>query len=162
LIFQNNIYTVRLFPFFKNKSFFSPEENEKIVKAIQDAEMQTSGEIRIFVEGRCKYVDPLDRAEEIFIKLEMQKTEYRNGVLFYIALKDKQLAIYADSGIHAATGPAHWKNVVQQILSVFSQESIVAGITTAIGKIGEALKEHFPYDKLVDKNELPDEIIFGN
>jgi len=52
--------------------------------------------------------------------------------------------------------------VVKEILSVFSKDSVVAGITTSIYKIGQALKEHFPYDKDVDKNELPDEIIFGN
>lgn len=147
--------------FSRKKPFFSNEENEQIVHAIKEAEKQTSGEIRVFVEGRCKYVDALDRAIEIFTKLHMEKTEMRNGVLFYIAIKDKQLAIFADKGIHEATGDKHWKNVVKEILSVFSKDSVVAGITTSIGKIGEALKTHFPYDKDVDKNELPDEIVFG-
>ncbi len=151
-----------MWPFHKKKPFFSQEENDKIVQSIKNAETQTSGEIRLFVEHRCKYVDPLDRAAQIFANLQMEKTELRNGVLFYIAIKDKQLAIFADSGIHAATGDKHWKEVVQQILSVFSRESIVTGITTTITKIGDALKTHFPYDKDVDKNELPDEIIFGN
>jgi uncharacterized membrane protein len=151
-----------MWPFRSKKPFFSKEENEKIVQSIQDAERQTSGELRVFVEGRCKYVDPLDRAAEIFAKLQMEKTELRNGVLFYVAIKDKQLAIFADSGIHDATGNKYWKETVQQILSVFSKESVVEGVTATIGKIGEALRTHFPYDKDVDKNELPDEIIFGN
>jgi uncharacterized membrane protein len=149
--------------FSRKKPFFSPEENETIVHSIQDAERQTSGEIRVFVEGKCKYVDALDRAKEIFTKLQMEKTELRNGVLFYIAIKDKQLAILADKGIHEATGgDKYWKATVKDILSVFSKESVVAGITTSINKIGEALKNHFPYDKDVDKNELPDEIVFGS
>ena len=147
--------------FSRKKPFFSPEENEKIVHSIQEAEKQTSGEIRFFAEGRCKYVDALDRAKEIFVNLQMEKTELRNGVLFYVAIKDKQLAIFADKGIHDAAGSAYWKNTVKDILSVFSKDSVVAGITTTIYKIGEALKTHFPYDKDVDKNELPDEIIFG-
>jgi uncharacterized membrane protein len=147
--------------FSRKKPFFSPEENEKIVHSIQEAEKQTSGEIRFFAEGRCKYVDALDRAKEIFVNLQMEKTELRNGVLFYVAIKDKQLAIFADKGIHEAAGSAYWKNTVKDILSVFSKDSVVAGITTTIYKIGEALKTHFPYDKDVDKNELPDEIIFG-
>lgn len=151
-----------MWPFRSKKPFFSKEENEKIVQSIQDAERRTSGELRVFVEGRCKYVDPLDRAAEIFAKLQMEKTELRNGVLFYLAIKDKQLAIFADSGIHDATGNKYWKETVQQILSVFSKESVVEGVTATIGKIGEALRTHFPYDKDVDKNELPDEIIFGN
>lgn len=148
--------------FSRKKPFFSEEENEKIVQSIKDAEKQTSGEIRIFVEAHCKYVDAMDRAVEIFTNLKMEKTDLRNAVLFYIAIKDKQLAIFADKGIHEATGAEHWKNVVNDILSVFSKDSLVAGITTSIYKIGQSLKEHFPYDKDVDKNELPDEIIFGN
>jgi len=148
--------------FSRKKPFFTEEENEKIIHSIKEAEMQTSGEVRIFVESRCKYVDALDRAAEIFRNLQMEKTELRNGVLFYIAIKDKQLAIFADKGIHEATGgDKYWKDAVKDILSVFSKDDVVGGITTSIYKIGEALKTHFPYDKEVDKNELPDEIVFG-
>lgn len=151
-----------MWPFRNKKSFFTHEENEQIVQAIKEAERQTSGELRIFVESRCKYVDPLDRAAELFSKLQMEKTALRNGVLFYVAVKDKQLAIFADSGIHAATGDQYWKDSVQHILSVFSKESVSAGITASVAKIGDALKTNFPYDEAVDKNELPDEIIFGH
>ena len=148
--------------FSKRKHFFSPKENDLIVQCIREAEMQTSGEIRLFVESRCKYVDPLDRAQEIFQNLKMAETEFRNGVLFYVATEDKQLALFADKGIHEATGNEYWKNVVREILDDFSKKNIVAGITTTIISIGTALKNHFPYDKMIDKNELPDEIIFGS
>jgi uncharacterized membrane protein len=147
--------------FSRKKPFFTEEENEKIIHSIQEAEQQTSGEIRIFAESRCKYVDALDRATELFANLQMEKTELRNAVLFYIAIKDKQLAIFADKGIHEASGPGYWKDAVKEILSVFGKDDIVGGITTSIYKIGEALKTHFPYDKEVDKNQLPDEIVFG-
>lgn len=147
--------------FSKRKPFFSPEENERIVESIREAERQTSGEVRLFVESRCTYVDALDRAKEIFENLKMEETEFRNGVLFYVAIEDKQLAIFADSGIHEATGNEYWKNVVHEILSVFSKNDIVGGITTTILSIGQALKSHFPYEMKMDKNELPDEIIFG-
>ena len=147
--------------FSKKKPFFTEEQNEKIVNAIRDAEMQTSGEVRIFVENRCKYVDALDRAKQLFDNLEMGRTELRNGVLFYIAIKDRQLAIYADDGIHKAAGPDYWKNSVKDILSVFSKENITEGIIASLSKIGQALQTYFPYEKEIDKNELPDEIIFG-
>lgn len=150
-----------MWPFPKRKPFFSPEENERIVESIREAERQTSGEVRLFVESRCKYVDALDRAKEIFENLKMEETEFRNGVLFYVAIEDKQLAIFADSGIHEATGNEYWKNVVHEILSVFSKNDIVGGITSTILSIGQALKSHFPYEMKMDKNELPDEIIFG-
>lgn len=151
-----------MWPFFHKKPFFSKEENEQIVHAIQEAERQTSGEVRVFVENHCRFVDALDRASEIFIRLKMSKTELRNGVLFYVALKDHQLAIYADKGIHEAAGDKYWKKTVQDIISVFSKESVTAGIIASVHQIGQALKTHFPFDKDVDKNELPDEIIFGN
>ena len=79
-----------MFSLSKKKQFFSKEENEIIVQSIRDAEKQTSGEIRIFVESKCRFIDPLDRAYEIFTQLKMDKTDNRNGVLFYVALKDKQ------------------------------------------------------------------------
>ena len=147
--------------FSRKKPFFTEEQNEKIVHAIRDAEMQTSGEVRIFIENRCKYVDALDRAKQLFDNLEMGRTELRNGVLFYIAIKDRQLAIYADEGIHKAAGPNYWKNSVKDILSVFSKENITEGIIASISKIGQALKTYFPYEKKIDKTELPDEIVFG-
>ena len=150
-----------MWPFSKKKEFFSKEENEMIVAAIRDSEKQTSGEIRVFIENKCRFIDPLDRAKEIFFQLKMENTEYRNGVLYYVALKDRQLAIFADSGIHNAVGEQYWKDVVNRILLFFNKENYAKGIQEGVLKIGEALKTHFPYESSTDKNELPDEIIFG-
>ena len=150
-----------MWPFSRKKEFFSKEENDMIVQAIRDAERQTSGEVRVFVESHCRFIDPLDRAREIFTQLKMENTEQHSGVLFYVAIKDRQLAIFADSGIHAAAGEQYWKDVVKQILFLFNKENYAIGIKECITKIGEALKNHFPYERDIDKNELPDEIIFG-
>ena len=150
-----------MWPFSRKKEFFSPEENELIVQAIRDAEKQTSGEVRIFVESKCSFIDPLDRAKEIFTQFKMEKTEHRNGVLFYVALKDRQLAIYGDTGIHQKTGDDYWKAAVDNMLSHFNKENYAEGIASCVSMIGKALQQHFPFNKDVDKNELPDEIIFG-
>jgi uncharacterized membrane protein len=150
-----------VFPFFKKKNFFSPEENEQIVTAIREAEKCTSGEIRVFVESRCRFIDPLDRALEIFAELKMQNTAQRNAVLVYVAIKDRQLAVYGDVGIHQKTGDAYWKAAVNNMLLHFNKENYAGGIAGCVTMIGKALEEHFPYDKELDKNELPDEIIFG-
>ena len=147
---------------FKKKEFFSLEDNEIIVQAIRDAEKQTSGEIRVFVESKCRFVDPLDRAIEIFGQLKMEKTEKRNAVLMYVAIKHRQLAVFADAGIHQAVGEQYWKDVVKNILVFFNKENYASGIKECVLKIGEALHSHFPYNAETDKNELPDEIIFGN
>jgi uncharacterized membrane protein len=152
---------VSFFSFFKKKEFFSPEENEKIVESIRSAEKCTSGEVRIFVERHCKFMDPLDRALEIFSELKMENTIDRNAVLLYVAVKDRQLAIYADKGIHQKMGTHFWEEEVNKILLQFDKLNYTNGIVQCINDIGKALEENFPYNKQEDKNELPDEIIFG-
>ena len=96
---------VKLFPWQKQKEFFSAEEKERIVNAIRSSERMTSGEVRVFIESRCKYMDAFDRAKELFFQLKMDKTDDRNGVLLYVAMKDHQLAVYGDEGIHKKSGP---------------------------------------------------------
>lgn len=150
-----------MWPFSSKQSFFTQEENDRIVEAIRQAELATSGEIRLFVESRCKYVEPLDRAVEIFTELKMFETSQRNGVLLYLAIRDKQLAIYADKGIHEAAGKDYWPAVVQKIIPEFSANHLTEGIIIAVRDIGTALAIHFPYDASIDKNELPDEMVFG-
>lgn len=152
---------MKLFPKPKEKIFFSAEQQSRIVNAIKKAEQQTSGEVRIFVESKCSYVDALDRAKEIFFNLQMDKTALHNAVLFYIAVDDRQLAIFADDGIHQKAGNDYWFNTVEVMIQQFQQRHIVDGITQSVLHIGKALKYHFPYDHVTDKNELPDDIVFG-
>ncbi len=148
-------------PFLRKKDFFSPDEKNHIVAAIGDAERQTSGEIRVYVESRCKYVDPIERAAEIFWFLKMEKTAARNGVLIYVAVKDRQLAILGDQGIHQKVGDAFWNAEVSKMLGQFGRESYAEAIAKVVSDIGEVLRDHFPYDGATDRNELPDDIVFG-
>jgi uncharacterized membrane protein len=152
---------VRSFPWQKKKDFFTQEENKQLVDAIQKAEHQTSGEVRLFVESKCKYVDALDRAQEIFAGLKMHETELRNATLIYVAIKDKQAAVFGDQGIHQKVGEQYWKDVVSKMLLQFRNQKLADGICQGIHDLGEALKSHFPYNSDTDKNELPDEIVFG-
>ncbi len=152
-----------LFPLFKKKQrqFFSAEDNSQIVDAIRQAEKETSGEIRIFVESKNPFVDPIDRAREIFFQLKMQHTEHRNAVLLYIAMDHKELALFADEGIYQKTGNAYWNDAVKNMLANFTHHNISNGIEQCVLQIGQTLKEKFPYEASTDKNELPDDIVFG-
>jgi uncharacterized membrane protein len=152
---------VKLFFWQKKRSFFTPEERQLIVDAVRQAERRTSGEIRVFVESRCKYVDAIDQAAEIFFALQMDMTAYRNAVLLYVALKDHQLAIFADEGIYKKLGQEYWNDEIKLMISKFNQEDYATGIRQCVTDIGEALHEHFPFDNKTDKNELPDDIVFG-
>jgi uncharacterized membrane protein len=148
-------------PFFSRKKLFTDTENKLIVEAIQKAEQQTSGEIRVYAESRCRFVNALDRAAEVFTGLKMQQTAARNAVLVYVALKDRQLALYGDKGIHEKVGDEFWNEKVKLILSHFYKANYAEGIARVVGEIGEALHTHFPYDKTTDANELPDDIVYG-
>jgi len=148
---------------FKRKAehFFSPQEKQNIVQAIQQAEHNTSGEIRIYIESKCRFVNALDRALEIFNKLNMHTTQQRNAVLLYVAIKDRQLAVYGDVGIHQKVGDTFWNEAVAKIIAAFNKEDYAKGIAQMIIEIGQALQHHFPYDAKTDINELPDDIVFG-
>ncbi len=152
-----------LFSFlYKKKEFFTAEQKQRIVEAIRINERRTSGEIRVFVESRCRMVEALDRAVEIFYGLKMEKTEERNAVLIYVATKDRQLAVFGDEGIHKKVGSGYWNIEVQKMISVFNRENVAEGIRQCVIDIGDVLYSHFPFDNDTDKNELPDDIIFGN
>lgn len=151
-----------LFSFQEHKALFTEQEKTAIVAAIREEEQRTSGEIRVYVESKCKYVDPVDRAREVFFKLEMEQTEHRNGVLIYIAHQHRQLAVFGDEGIYKALGNEYWNQEVHTMLKAFNANHFAEGIITIIRDIGKALHEKFPYERATDKNELPDDIVFGH
>ncbi|CAN5891151.1 TPM domain-containing protein [soil metagenome] len=151
-----------IFSIFRKKDdFFSAEEQSRIVEAVRNAEKRTSGEVRVFIESKNPLVEPLERAAIIFSKLKMEETDHRNGVLLYIASKHKELALYGDKGIHEKVGSAYWETEVQAMLQYFKNDNLVDGMINCITHIGEALAEKFPYNPTEDKNELPDDIVFG-
>lgn len=152
-----------MFGLFKRKpvNYFSEEEKQIIVRSIEKAEHKTSGEIRIYIESHCAAEDPVLRAKELFGTLNMHETIARNGVLFYLAMKDRKLAIFGDEGIHEKVGDVFWNEQVLKILTLFKQDKYVTGISEVIQAIGEALQMHFPYEEKTDGNELPDDIVFG-
>ncbi|NML35573.1 TPM domain-containing protein [Chitinophaga sp. G-6-1-13] len=151
---------MRLFPFSKKREIFSEADKNKLVQAIRVAERLTSGEIRLFVENHCSYVDPMDRARQAFVSLGMEKTKQRNGVLVYVALKDHQFAILGDQGIHDKVGNDFWQKEATLLKTHFQGNQIIEGIEECIREIGESLRTHFPHEA-GDANELPDDIVFS-
>ena len=152
---------MKLFPWKKEKEFFTKEEKARIVEAIQTAEQRTSGEVRVYIESRCRFVNPLDRATEVFASLKMSETVARNATLVYVAVKDKQAAVYGDAGIHEKVGQTYWEEEVNKMLLCFRQQKLADGLVQCIKDIGEALHYYFPHERATDKNELPDDIVFG-
>jgi len=139
--------------------FFSTDDREKIVRAIHEAESKTSGEIRVHVEMSFKG-DLLDRAATVFARLGMHKTELRNGVLFYLAIRKKQFAVLGDAGINRLVHPNFWDEIKSVMEFHFGKAEFAEGLSQGILKAGEQLRKHFPH-KATDVDELPDDISFG-
>lgn len=140
-------------------TFLSKEEQQQVTDAIRSAEKSTSGEIRVHLEAKCAD-DPLDRAAYLFDKLNMQKTELRNGVLFYLAYEDHKFAILGDAGINKVTEDDFWDTIKEMMAGHFKQNQFADGLAKGIRMAGEALNKHFPYQS-DDENELSDDISFG-
>lgn len=143
----------------KPSSFFTDEEKKEIEKAIQTAELNTSGEIRVHIENKCDE-NELDRAAYWFSTLKMHETEQRNGVLFYMAIEDKKFAILGDIGINAKVDNDFWDETKNLVLGFFKEGKYAKGLSVGIIQSGLQLKQHFPY-QTDDVNELADEISFG-
>jgi uncharacterized membrane protein len=139
--------------------FFSLHQQGEILDAIAEAEKNTSGEIRVHLENYC-FGNSLKRATKVFKKLGMANTEQHNGVLFYLAVKSKKLAIVGDSGIHEHVKQQFWDDLRSSMLDMFAEDHYKEGLVSGILSTGQKLKEYFPYQS-DDVNELPDEISFG-
>ena len=151
-----------MFSFLKKKALLNTEQQETVVAEIRSAEARTTGEIRVFVESHCVYMNPMDRATEVFLSLEMTKTERRNAILVYVALTDKQFALLGDQEIyHLAGGPDFWENAADLLKQYLKTGQVAEGLAACVHALGDVLATHFPYDPAIPKNQLPDEIVFG-
>ncbi|MGQ2982145.1 TPM domain-containing protein [Flavobacterium sp.] len=143
----------------KAKDLLTPAEEEAIVAAIGQAEKNTSGEIRVHVEDTSKK-PPLERAQEVFQQLGMHATEARNGVLFYVGVKDHSFAIVGDEGIDKAVENDFWDCTKDVVIGHFKEGRFSQGLVEGILRAGDRLKAYFPFADS-DSNELPDSISKG-
>lgn len=140
-------------------NFLSEEQKQTILNAISDAENGSSAEIRVHLDSMC-LGNPVTAAVKQFAKLEMDKTRDRNGVLIYVAYKSRKCAIVGDKGINDVVGENFWDDCYHLMTEHFKTSDFGGGIAAAVLKVGDKLKEFFPYYE-GDVNELPDDISFG-
>jgi len=134
------------------------EEDRRVVEAIKQAELNTSGEIKVHIENRCKG-DVEERSLVIFDKLKLNETKLRNGVLIYLAVRDHKFAILGDKGINNAVGQGFWNDVKDLMMTHFKEGRFAEGLEQGIRRCGEKLKTYFPYQS-DDINEIPDDISY--
>lgn len=138
--------------------FFSGKEKKQILAAVREAEKNTSGEIRVHLEYKSR--GPVyGYAQKVFQRIGLTKTAQRNGVLIFLATKDKKFTVLGDVGINEKVPEGFWHDVVEIMQERFKQDKFVEGISEAVLRIGEKLKAYFPY-QANDKNELSDHISY--
>ena len=140
----------------KTEDFLSKAEEQEIVQAILEAEKNTSGEIRVHIEEHSEK-SPLERAQEVFFELQMNKTQEQNGVLFYVCVADKKFAILGDEGIDKVVAADFWDCTKDTVIANFKEGNFKNGLVEGILRAGERLKKYFPYQS-DDTNELSNEI----
>lgn len=143
----------------KVEDFLTTEEEQEIVQAIQLAEKDTSGEIRVHIE-KTTSKDTFDRALEVFSLLKMGETKLKNGVLIYLAVKDKSFVICGDEGINDVVENDFWDSTKDAMLVHFKNGNFKQGLIDGILKAGNQLKTYFPHEE-GDENELSNEISKG-
>ncbi len=138
------------------ESFFTAIEEQEIIDCIRAAERRTSGEIRVHLERRC-HTDVYARAQELFHALKMDNTKQENGILFYLAIEDRQFAVLGDRGIDAVVPVDFWNSIKDKMQARFRESEFKNGLIAGIQAVGEKLAVFFPWDE-DDTNELPDQI----
>lgn len=136
------------------------EEDRRVVEAIKQAELNTSGEIKVHIENHCRG-EVEERSPFVFNKLKLHKTKLRNGVLIYLAVRDRKFAILGDEGINKVVGDGFWNDVKDLMQACFKEGRFADGLEQGIMRCGEKLKAYFPYQS-DDINEIPDEISYEN
>jgi uncharacterized membrane protein len=143
----------------KVEDFLTKEEEQEIVEAIRVAEKETSGEIRVHIEKTAS-IAAYDRAMEVFHMLKMDQTQLKNGVLIYVAVKDKTFVVCGDKGINDVVTADFWDCTKDIMASHFKQGNFKQGLIDGILRAGEQLKKYFPWED-GDTNELSNEISKG-
>ena len=142
------------------REFFTKEEEEKIEKAVAEAEKRTSGEIRVRIERKAgrNHEKTILKA---FQEAGMENTKLRNGVMFFLALDERVFIIYGDKGINEAVPKGFWEEIRDIVIVGFKKGDYAESLSTGIKMAGDKLAEYFPCEK-DDVNELSNKISYSD
>jgi uncharacterized membrane protein len=130
---------------------------DRVRHAIESAECQTSGEIRVSVAPW--FWGSVERAaDKAFVRLGMNATRDHNGVLLFVVPSRRTFVVRGDTAIHERVGQRFWDDLANAMSGHFRRGNFTEGLVFGIAAAGEQLARHFPYDPQHDVNELPDDI----
>lgn len=146
-----------MFPFLRKFSLAGQINGSLVSEAIAKVETYTSAEIRVHFTTCPSKLSLLEEAQMIFNKLQMHKTENRNGVLLFLRLKSKEIAVIGDEGIHEKVGNEFWEAVKEEIIETIRKHNLNEGIIRGVEVVGKQLSKHFPPTS-ENPNELSNEV----
>ena len=141
------------------RALFTEDDLAAVTSAVVEAERHTSAEIRVHLDHSCEG-NALEQAIKVFERLGMHRTDERNGVLLYISLTDRKLAVIGDKGIHERVGEAYWHALVAAVRERMRQRQTRDGLVHALAEVGRELGRHFPRHPH-DKNQLSNDVSVG-
>jgi uncharacterized membrane protein len=141
------------------EDFLTDDQRKVVAEAISRAEKATSGEIRVHIEDHIEE-DVLDHAAYIFEELGMHNTRERNGILIYVCVADRLVAVLGDKGINEKVPEGFWDGTVEVLKSHFAAGKQAEGLCEAVHMVGERLSTFFP-SRTDDRNELSNEVTYG-
>ena len=148
------------------RRLFTRADLDAIVAAVNAAEDRTAAEIRVHLERRVaqgrreRTGDALLRAREVFVALKMHETALRGGVLIYLAVEDRKLAIVGDEAIHARVDPGYWEAIRDRMVERLREGAARDAVVRAVTDVGAVLAREFPR-RPDDVDELPDDVSLG-
>jgi len=143
-----------------SKRYISRSEEARVVAAIGDAERDNRGEVHVHLEAHYRGDGPLARAGELFVEHGLDRTAEGTGVLLYVAVLDRKVAVYAGEGLYGAMAPGFWQDAVDAVAEGFKRGDRAGGLVTALTAIGERLREVAAGED-VHGNELPNRVTFS-
>jgi uncharacterized membrane protein len=117
--------------------------HDTLVTALREAELKTSGQIRVLISHKS-VADPVAAAQEEFVRLGMVQSPERNGVLIFVAPRSHKFAVIGDEAVHAKCGDEFWQKLAEAMTGYFRKSEFTEGIIHGVKKAGELLAEHFP------------------
>ena len=128
------------------RAFSNHLQHDQIVAAIRDTEHKTSGRIQVSISPN-QVDEPVVAAQVEFMRLGMNQSPERNGVLIFVAPRSHKFAVIGDEGVHAKCGDEFWQKLADAMSGYFRKSEFTPGIVHGVQKAGELLAEHFPKRK---------------
>ena len=95
-------------------------------------------------------------AREAFLAHEVFATRDRTGLLIFVALLERSVAIVADSGVHASVPPSEWEALARRVAREMKAGPPGRALQVAVDWAGGLVAARGPRRRADDANELPD------